>query len=195
MKAMGPARRLTPSRIPCHPWWLTPPHRGDPITSTAWSETHTASQVTVAATPTIVALTHPVALTVTATDHGHRAALLLVGHLLPRALAALGWVAAATSADCLMDTTPPVVHLLEALTLPVAGLPITLHRTYDSRDTTLGDFGVGWRLDLQSLRVRKEPCPGHWLAARQGQHPDLLRRARGRALRHHHPARRARRGL
>jgi RHS repeat-associated protein len=44
---------------------------------------------------------------------------------------------------------------IEDLTIPVVGLPITLNRVYDSRDTTPGDFGAGWRLDLQTTRVRK----------------------------------------
>ena len=44
---------------------------------------------------------------------------------------------------------------LQDLTLPVVGLPITIHRTYDSRDTAVGDFGIGWRLDVQSVTVRK----------------------------------------
>lgn len=40
------------------------------------------------------------------------------------------------------------------LSIPVACLPITVTRVYDSRDTTRGDFGVGWRLDLQTMRLR-----------------------------------------
>ncbi len=40
------------------------------------------------------------------------------------------------------------------LNIPVAGIPITITRVYDSRDKTSGDFGFGWRLDLQTLRLR-----------------------------------------
>ena len=40
------------------------------------------------------------------------------------------------------------------LTIPMSGIPITVNRTYDSRDKTKGDFGVGWRLGLQTLRLR-----------------------------------------
>src|SRR5262249_13617815 len=40
------------------------------------------------------------------------------------------------------------------LEVPLSGLPITLQRTYDSRDKAVGDFGVGWRLGLETLRVR-----------------------------------------
>src|SRR5215467_8059792 len=41
------------------------------------------------------------------------------------------------------------------LTIPVAGLPITIVRTYDSRDKRVGDFGVGWTLSLTNVRVEK----------------------------------------
>ncbi|MET0623972.1 MAG: DUF6531 domain-containing protein, partial [Pyrinomonadaceae bacterium] len=41
------------------------------------------------------------------------------------------------------------------LSVPVAGLPIEVRRTYDSRDKRGGDFGVGWRLDLQNVRIDK----------------------------------------
>ena len=40
------------------------------------------------------------------------------------------------------------------LNIPAAGIPLTIHRTYDSRDKTQGDFGIGWRLGLQTLRLR-----------------------------------------
>lgn len=40
------------------------------------------------------------------------------------------------------------------LNVPVAGIPITVTRTYDSRDKGQGDFGIGWRLGVRSLRVR-----------------------------------------
>jgi RHS repeat-associated protein len=41
------------------------------------------------------------------------------------------------------------------LDMPVGGLPIQLVRTYDSRDKSLGDFGVGWNLDIRNVRVEK----------------------------------------
>ena len=41
------------------------------------------------------------------------------------------------------------------LQIPVSGLPISVVRTYDSRDKRKGDFGVGWRLDVGSVRVAK----------------------------------------
>jgi RHS repeat-associated protein len=43
----------------------------------------------------------------------------------------------------------------EDLKLPVAGIPITVTRTYDSRDARVGDFGPGWRLALSNIRVQK----------------------------------------
>ncbi|MBU6399281.1 MAG: hypothetical protein KGS61_03100, partial [Verrucomicrobia bacterium] len=41
------------------------------------------------------------------------------------------------------------------LTLPLAGLPIQIIRTYDSRDKRSHDFGVGWSLALNSIRLQK----------------------------------------
>ena|GEM_PF-1142958 len=41
------------------------------------------------------------------------------------------------------------------MVLPVAGLPLTVTRTYDSRDKRMGDFGVGWTLDISNVRVQK----------------------------------------
>ena len=41
------------------------------------------------------------------------------------------------------------------LTVPVAGIPITITRSYDSRDKRVGDFGVGWNLELQNIRLQK----------------------------------------
>jgi RHS repeat-associated protein len=41
------------------------------------------------------------------------------------------------------------------LTVPLAGLPITVTRTYDSRDKRPGDFGIGWTLGIANIRVEK----------------------------------------
>jgi RHS repeat-associated protein len=41
------------------------------------------------------------------------------------------------------------------LSVPVAGLPIQVVRTYDSRDKRQGDFGVGWTLSLNNIRLEK----------------------------------------
>ncbi|HQU48092.1 MAG TPA: RHS repeat-associated core domain-containing protein [Casimicrobiaceae bacterium] len=40
------------------------------------------------------------------------------------------------------------------LNIPSPGVPVTVTRTYDSRDKAQGDFGVGWRLGVQTLRLR-----------------------------------------
>ncbi|WP_460715036.1 RHS repeat-associated core domain-containing protein [Nocardioides dilutus] len=42
---------------------------------------------------------------------------------------------------------------LTDMTVGVAGLPISVQRTYDSLDKTTGDFGVGWNLGLADFRV------------------------------------------
>jgi RHS repeat-associated protein len=48
--------------------------------------------------------------------------------------------------------------------VPVAGIPITVIRTYDSRDKRKGDFGVGWTLDVKNIRLEKSSNLGkHWL--------------------------------
>lgn len=40
------------------------------------------------------------------------------------------------------------------VSLPLAGIPIEVVRTYDSRDKGRGDFGIGWRLDVETLRIQ-----------------------------------------
>ena len=46
------------------------------------------------------------------------------------------------------------------LQTPVAGLPIEVIRTYDSRDKRVGDFGVGWTLGLRNVRLEKSGVLG-----------------------------------
>jgi hypothetical protein len=46
------------------------------------------------------------------------------------------------------------------LQVPVGTLPITLTRTYDSRDKRVGDFGVGWTLGISNVRVEKTHALG-----------------------------------
>jgi RHS repeat-associated protein len=51
----------------------------------------------------------------------------------------------------------------EDLDIPVAGLPIRLTRTYDSRDKRVGDFGVGWTLAISNVRLEKSaPLGQYW---------------------------------
>ena len=42
----------------------------------------------------------------------------------------------------------------------MACLPLTVTRVYDSRDKGKGDFGIGWRLDVQTLRLRESRTMG-----------------------------------
>jgi len=46
------------------------------------------------------------------------------------------------------------------LTIPVAGIPITITRTYDSRVKTKGDFGVGWTLDIKNIELSESGIMG-----------------------------------
>jgi len=46
------------------------------------------------------------------------------------------------------------------MTVPVAGIPIQVTRTYDSRDKSQGDFGIGWRLGLNNITVQKSGSLG-----------------------------------
>lgn len=49
------------------------------------------------------------------------------------------------------------------LSVPVAGLPIQIVRTYDSRFKGIGDFGVGWRLDLDTVQIAENiPLSDQW---------------------------------
>src|SRR5262249_55078490 len=55
------------------------------------------------------------------------------------------------------------------LTVPVAGLPIQVVRTYDSRRKAVGDFGVGWTLDLNTVSLATNGTLGdHWVGASSG---------------------------
>jgi RHS repeat-associated protein len=40
------------------------------------------------------------------------------------------------------------------LEVPLSGLAIQLLRTYDSRTTAVGDFGIGWALDVRNVKLR-----------------------------------------
>jgi RHS repeat-associated protein len=46
------------------------------------------------------------------------------------------------------------------LSIPVAGVPMEVTRTYDSRDKRIGDFGFGWSLGLHNIRVEKSSVVG-----------------------------------
>ncbi len=46
------------------------------------------------------------------------------------------------------------------LTVPMSGIPISVIRTYDSRDRRPADFGAAWELDLSGLDLRVSPDQG-----------------------------------
>ncbi|MCE7980699.1 MAG: tandem-95 repeat protein [Caldilinea sp. CFX5] len=48
----------------------------------------------------------------------------------------------------------------EDLNIGTACLPLNINRVYDSRDRTPGDFGMGWRLDIKTLRLRESQTMG-----------------------------------
>ncbi|MDF1780153.1 MAG: putative Ig domain-containing protein, partial [Alcanivoracaceae bacterium] len=49
---------------------------------------------------------------------------------------------------------------IEDLSLPMAGIPVRVTRTYDSRERQeFGDFGFGWRVDYQNARVDESSEP------------------------------------
>ncbi len=55
------------------------------------------------------------------------------------------------------------------LTIPMGGMPIEIARTYDSRDKELGDFGVGWNLDVRRTKVTCSSTLGEdWFVAGGG---------------------------
>ena len=55
----------------------------------------------------------------------------------------------------------------EDLSLPLAGIPVSVTRTYDSRDPRGGDFGPSWSVGLRTIRVRKTGPPGEDWEQRQ----------------------------
>ncbi len=46
------------------------------------------------------------------------------------------------------------------LSVPVAGVPLQVTRTYDSRDKGQGDFGIGWRLSVNSVQIQQSGTMG-----------------------------------
>ncbi|MEW6127269.1 MAG: PKD domain-containing protein, partial [Acidobacteriota bacterium] len=48
------------------------------------------------------------------------------------------------------------------LNVPVAGLPMEIIRSYDSRDKRTGDFGVGWQLGIKNVRLEKSAPIGRF---------------------------------
>ena len=49
----------------------------------------------------------------------------------------------------------------EDVNVPLVGVPISVKRTYDSRDKSkIGDFGYGWSLDYNNIKVEESRTPG-----------------------------------
>lgn len=46
------------------------------------------------------------------------------------------------------------------LLIPVAGIPIKITRTYDSRDKSKGDFGVGWKMEMKNIQLHENTKMG-----------------------------------
>ncbi|HYO76574.1 MAG TPA: PKD domain-containing protein, partial [Thermoanaerobaculia bacterium] len=46
------------------------------------------------------------------------------------------------------------------LEVPLPGVPLVIARTYDSRDKRIGDFGVGWTMQLRNVRLEKSGLLG-----------------------------------
>lgn len=52
-------------------------------------------------------------------------------------------------------------YTVDEFTVPLAGLPISISRTYDSRrKSELGDFGYGWNLDYNLVKTEKSRALG-----------------------------------
>ncbi|HEX6162132.1 MAG TPA: PKD domain-containing protein, partial [Vicinamibacterales bacterium] len=56
------------------------------------------------------------------------------------------------------------------LIVPAGNLPIVINRIYDTRDKSVGEFGVGSRLDIQTMRLRATPTllGSSWQQTRSG---------------------------
>jgi RHS repeat-associated protein len=55
------------------------------------------------------------------------------------------------------------------LSVPVTGLPVTVNRTYDSREKQSRDFGIGWTVDIQNVKIDENRTPGDgWPQTKSG---------------------------
>jgi RHS repeat-associated protein len=55
------------------------------------------------------------------------------------------------------------------LTVPVAGIPIQIIRTYDSRIKSVGDFGFGWNLNIKTSKIETNTVLGSsWAGTTSG---------------------------
>ena len=59
--------------------------------------------------------------------------------------------------------------IFEDVTVPMSGMPLQVTRVYDSREKANGDFGIGWKVDLRSIRIRANRVQGSgWNATSSG---------------------------
>ncbi|MCB8978742.1 MAG: hypothetical protein H6657_15085 [Ardenticatenaceae bacterium] len=68
-----------------------------------------------------------------------------------------------TTINTIVDGELKIGHFtisLVDMAVPVSGIPIQIIRTYDSRDKRVGDFGVGWTLDIRDVRVEETGVMG-----------------------------------
>jgi RHS repeat-associated protein len=62
------------------------------------------------------------------------------------------------------------------LSIPMSGLPIEVTRSYDSRDHRQGDFGIGWRLGVETLEITcTSPLGEGWTVVKAGLSLGLVR--------------------
>ena len=55
------------------------------------------------------------------------------------------------------------------MTIPIGGMPISVMRTYDSRNKSKGDFGVGWTLSTTQVKFQKPEISGYdWIQVGYG---------------------------
>jgi RHS repeat-associated protein len=74
--------------------------------------------------------------------------------------------------DVIVEGNMKLGHLTLSFTdlrLPMAGIPIEVVRTYDSRDKRVTDFGVGWTINLKNIRLQKNrPLGQGWVETTSG---------------------------
>jgi RHS repeat-associated protein len=64
------------------------------------------------------------------------------------------------------------------LEIPLSGIPLAIHRIYDSRDKKTGDFGAGWRLEIHQGSYRNNRTPGDgWQLGQRFLPCDTIREA------------------
>jgi RHS repeat-associated protein len=88
-----------------------------------------------------------------------------------------------TGVDQSGQTTSAIVHVVVTrnvkvgnftlafndLTIPVAGIPIQIIRTYDSRNKSIGDFGFGWTLSVKATKIETNGVLGNnWAGTTSG---------------------------